>query len=644
VALVNKKKMPVMLAWIVLAEIELIDRLDSSSLQAREAASGELRKFGMHVVRRLEAVRGDAGPEVAARLDWLVRVVDIDEVLPPTLLERRPEITERIAGGDLNTWTRVFLDSLDWPDLTRLERGALAEFALAYARRTDVESVCSAIVVYNLRSCIPGLVRGLKSFDTAYGCKRALIELEATEALPAVAKLLNLHEALRRQALKVLAALEYRESNPDLARIAAEEPDAIRLLGYQEDAASRQFVQQALRGDLATHAVEALRRAGDRDTLVSLLRHEEFQVRERAASALREVAPETAFHFVVEILRTHQNADDTIERFSYWATPRILDVLRARALRSRIEKDYYCRLVARYGSEEDEDRIRTLLEDREPVVRDKALAAALSLGLMDAIRSLTRDPDPEVRRGAWSALQFDSSDEARSLLRDHLRSGTILREAASSYFLQNEDRARFEALQFTPVGREIACRLGDRSIVTELRTWVEESDDERAFSAAWMLALIGDEASVPSIRKLLNRDSHYAPPFMPLIRLGDASVLFKVFSLVGSIPEPDYFALNRLRSPDVWKKLAGLRMSADWRDTGSGIACRWKDLTGLVLRGLDPDRRYRLHSFSGRRTALDALMELIENSSAILDDTEVCVIAAEDAWPFWKRWIWSRWK
>jgi hypothetical protein len=104
-------------------------------------------------------------------------------------------------------------------------------------------------------------------------------------------------------------------------------------------------------------------------------------------------------------------------------------------------------------------------------------------------------------------------------------------------------------------------------------------------------------------------------------------------ALLGALHEQ--FALNALRRPDLWKKLASIQ--APNRGGYRGEYLETEALAAAAGLKLDVGGRENdawFHRDYGPRSLLKAL----EMSSAILEEDRLRVLPPDEAWRFWSAW------
>src|SRR5262245_4193979 len=129
---------------------DLIDKLRSDSADVRGAAATRLRAIGRDAIPALEKEAAGKDLDAAAAARGLLRTIAADAFITPSLRAAAPDLVARLSGTDPRRWLEVFqaVRSLEaYPTLTRADRGALVEPALAAAKlERDIVGLCDWIL------------------------------------------------------------------------------------------------------------------------------------------------------------------------------------------------------------------------------------------------------------------------------------------------------------------------------------------------------------------------------------------------------------------------------------------------------------------------------------------------------------------
>ena len=94
----------------------LIKKLRSESIEEREVATRRLKAMGKSALPLLQKAARGKDPEVVSRVRKLIRVIEMDARLTPTLRKLKPGLAERLLDGDEYTYTQAFLEAVESKD------------------------------------------------------------------------------------------------------------------------------------------------------------------------------------------------------------------------------------------------------------------------------------------------------------------------------------------------------------------------------------------------------------------------------------------------------------------------------------------------------------------------------------------------
>ncbi len=495
-------------------------------------AGGKIRAV-MRMIRAHEAVPAFAAllrdPDPRVRLDVLVLLNETctpesAAAMLPALDDADPEI--RHAAILYLSYSKV---RTAIPGILRL-------------LKEDSFSAAPALARLDAREAIPAIVATLKDPAAWHLVPSVLRDMDAQEAIPLLAKLLDEAPDSRPRALAALAALGARSEEARIKRCLSDaDPsaksaatDALRDLRVIDALpAIRKELQdadEAVRG-AAARAVAELDPAGAPALLLPLLEDKDLFVRESAVKALarlrtREAAP--AF----------EKALSSEER----------DV-RIAALQA---------LVA-LGRKEALPGIRALLKDEDGEVQAEAALALARLGPpgdVTEIAPLLKDPECApgvlgefVRRGAGRAVAalLKSDDEN-------------LREWAAAALKSHGTRDLAPAIP--PENVELLAALGARDVIPAIRKRLEDPEPEIRAAAARALAEFGTDDALPALQANLRQIHvmYVLASIDSMARLGRREAVSTLHPLTEDstleVREKAVWALGRLGAPDSAPRLA----------------------------------------------------------------------------------------
>ena len=418
--------------------LDLVERLGSENIEERERATGALKALGKDALPVLRKASRERVGEIAARASDLVRWIEVQLLLTPTIKDLFPDLEKELLERKPKLWWSVF-KSLKYdndPELDRLnptERGLVYEKALQEAEGDE-----SRKEVLEEAALRPGPMDTTEiiSILTAKDPRMRSVAAMALGRLGATVAVRPLREALeaaewevRFRAAEALGRLKAREAVNDLRRMLLHPPDVV-----------------------GAAAATALGQIGMREAEPALraLLKEPCVLRSAAAHALAELGVEDGPLLLAKVLEE--------EEFHF-----------------KLEAAE--RLAA--GGPKGFSALRDCLKHKDPIARGLAIDALAKARHREAIpelAALLSDPDPKVRESAISALSdLDSRIHAPSLVKLLSDSEWAVRRAAA----------------------DALGRLGAKDAIPELRKALKDSAPYAQFAAAASLCILGDDAGVP---------------------------------------------------------------------------------------------------------------------------------------------------
>lgn len=686
---------------------ELIGKLGSDRVEERDAAARELKDLGPKALPELEKASGDRDLERSGRARHLSRWIELHRSLAPRLRETFPGLEDRLASDDDHAWTEAFLRCFEQtpegtdrtPGPWKRELAPLALRALRGARTSpERQQVAWMASQYRYLFMVPALIPCLKDPDAATRrmISHAIASLDGFEAIPDLLACvpqpgdvgLHARRALidlgAREATKeILRGLDYpwRQEQGDgalaLARLGIGEaaPEIEKLLGaneaYTRERAARALGELGAKGavpdlrkllkgdreqDVRAAAAEALGILGAGEAIPDLkerLSDESHFVRATAIRALgqlrvADVVP-SMLAFALDTGRgdwLHDTLLAIVQTGSREAAPALLkwaledgrkapaacEALvfmeapgRVEELRSHLKSDSWrvreaaLAMLGGLRAREAGPAILPLLNDEFTEVRAAAALAAGELGLPEAVPALRKLLDAErPPEAAVVAIGLLGAKEAipalRTLVKGEDRSLRIAAVEALGRLGCVDAVAEIMALRCEPVSVRALGRLGGPAAEAALVEALEDDLDETRVVAAVELCRRG--------------------------RLEGARPLLADRRGLG--------ALNALRSPEAWTRLAAKAHPGDLKGTRREVAERLARELGLawddasVTTGTyatwkaTPCTSWKTVSSA---LALDALLDLLDGPfSFVVEEGRLRVLSQMQALEFWRAW------
>jgi HEAT repeat protein len=376
---------------------ELLKRLGSDDVDARDRAQAEFVKLGPRALPDLEAAARDADAERRGRIFRVIREIRLRDGVGPALLAELPGLPGRALSDSAEAWRglledlaglRLELDDEVYavslvprkaPSATRRAFVALAAWHLDGAWRDDDVQARLWALSETLAIELPPALRAARAdflkrhprqeagvcgtvddpFRRVEGAEKALSDDPAVAVPALLAFLEHERERVRAGAAERLADLGADDAAPKLASRLGKEPAAqaraaiARALGRigDEDAALLRAAADDS-ADVRRAAFEALGRRGTKDAVPVLLK------------ALDDPA-------AIEALGRLRAGADALR-------PKLRD---AALLAAAVEA------LGRLGDAASLDAIRARLDDISPEVRHRAAVALLRLGDRDVLKA-----------------------------------------------------------------------------------------------------------------------------------------------------------------------------------------------------------------------------------------------------------------
>lgn len=512
---------------------ELVEKLRSETVDAREDAEKKLRALGKAAAPELEKAAKDADDEVAGRAKRLLRILELGASLPPLLLKAFPGAEERLARGP-HEWTALLLESVGHPKLGSAELDPLAAEAFRGARSDeDRVGVVERVRRRGLRAGIPGLVELLHHPVTNLreSAIDGLRDMEAFEATPAIADLLRTPAQARSagdaivqmRAWRAMAKVQALMDDPE-AGTRKQAVDVVRRMGAREALPQVRALLKDTDASVRAAAIEAIGTLNDRESaalLIALVKDPDPSVRrdvlwvlsewrlpeaipailagledpeERVVVAAVQRCYQLKLRAAVPVLLRHLREErlafNAVSALAAIGDPESIPELR----RLLVHPAPYARRTAvevleGMRSREAIPEILLLLKDREVSVRAQAVETLGALGAREAaeeISGLLRDPNERLRRKVIRALMELKAEAFGS------RILPFLKEPDESMVLVAIDAVKV----LKPAGavHELGKLLGRGSPA--------EQDQVRV-----ALAAIGEKESVPELRALMKHEN-----------------------------------------------------------------------------------------------------------------------------------------
>ncbi len=294
------------------------------------------------------------------------------------------------------------------------------------------------------------------------------------------------------------------------------------------------------------------------------------------------------------------------------------------------------------------------IKDPDTIFRGMLLTRALVECGRDGLPYLLRmleDPDENVRRDVKQAvLRVDIRGSYPEVIRAMERTGDegwcwVMVDLAEAGILDplplllrksTESRSFYRARSL-----EIAGRSGMRDCIPELRAALKADPPAVLAAAAEALAWMADEESIPAIRKLLDHPDDLA-------RRGAARALCIAGERQG-VPlllGENGFVLNRLRNPDVWKKLGAAPLEGPGNHNPKARLEEFARVAkmAIVFEVDSTDSHDPLQNSSSwryrrdKRSVLDGLGECESYLEVVLESDRIRILTPAAGRKFWREW------
>lgn len=396
----------------------LIDFLRSDSLERRDEAFRRLEEMGARAAPELERVKGDGDPEVARRVAWLLRLLDVQRKAPARLREMFPGVERRIASGQ---WEEVLgqaarsLESgtwihprLGWTEAEYLVRGVLSGNSTGASQILACE-IAAEMTIGTAAREIATLLKS-KDQEVRIAAVATLGKLRAREFSAEIATLLKDEDSsIRSSATWALGNFGKRESATEIARLLSDESehvqasvaDALGRLGAKEYAAEISQLLNSKSSSTRVQAARALWRLGGIEFVPNVAAHLKDDSGLVRCEAIAVLGAMGAKQYVPHLVRLLKDKDELVREYAC----RALGVLRA------------------YWVAED---LAEFLKDENAGVRKSGCAA---LGILRArkfapeVAKLLEDPCDNVHLAAVVALGQMGANEYAFRIAGFLNSG-----------------------------------------------------------------------------------------------------------------------------------------------------------------------------------------------------------------------------
>lgn len=663
---------------------ELVEKLRSETVDAREDAEKRLRALGKAAAPELEKAAKDADDEVAGRAKRLLRILELGASLPPALLKAFPGAEDRLARGP-HEWTALLLESVGHPRLGKEELDPLAAEAFRGARTDEErEGVVARVRRRGLRAGIPGLVELLHHPVAALreSAIDALRDMEAFEATPAIAELLRTpaqarsagDAIVRMRAWRAMAKVQALLDDPE-AGTRKQAVDVVRRMGAREALPRVRALLKDPDPSVRDAAVEAIGTLNDRESagaLIALandpdplvrrdvlwvlsewrlpeaipailagLEDREERVFLAAVKRCAELKIRAAVPVLLRQMREERVASHAVSALLAIGDPETVPELR----RLLVHPAPYARRTAvevlgAMRCREAVPEILPLLKDRETAVRLQALEALGLLGASPAaeeIAGFLKDPDPRARMKAIDALKHLKAKELGSRILPLLKDPdeqVVLRAIQAVQVLQPAgsagELARFLGRSFSDAVRPAILEIGAREALPEIRPLLTHPNAEVRVAAVRLISEFAGGISAPDVLALL----HDPDPKVQGAAAGVAERL-KVKEAIPRLVElldrketrrSSLWALHRLGDPSVLRAVEKCLEDPDFSPRMDAVqalgALGGADAVPALVRALG-DQEYDV-----RRWALSVLSDI--NGRKAIPDIIRLMEAEED--------------
>ena len=391
----------------------LIEKLRSENIEVREAATKRLKELGRAIRPQLEKAEKDPDVEVSSRVAYLIRLIDLPQLITSNLQKVIPDAVERLAKGGDEDWTSVFLE--------------------ATGRERDGSRKLQAITREDVASLVTRAFRGSTTVSDKTRVITAAAEWRFENALPDIERLLGDSEpAVRQTALVRGAELAGVAWADKLADGLKDDYKPIRwtaasLLGQHGARTKVKAVEDCLKDEHEVgvlQALDALGRLGDRTVASAVAPLLETKFRGHAALCLARLG---------------------LKEF----IPRIQDALAATGGQRET-----LQALALLDARESAPHVLPFLSDRSGEMRGIALWTLHRWRVPEAMVKLPqmlKDEDPRARMYAVQVAGQGSDKNLATLLLPFLKDPVLRSTAASS----------LESLNATEYCPDIAATVKD---------------------------------------------------------------------------------------------------------------------------------------------------------------------------------------
>ena len=575
-----------------------IQLLSDENIDLRAAAANVLYRAGtIKEARHVEPLLGDTYVPVQliamkAAAAWGVR-----ETIPTLrALAGHKDMSLRIAAvealGALRAReaTSEVLPLLDLKDPAVEYKNAAVKALAAMDARDAVPAIAGILIDDGAWSVHPNVV-----WD-------ALRELNAHEQVDAIVERLKDPSPLVRWSiLSVLSNFGWRQAAPAIAKLLRDENPKVRVkaiwtLSYMNAVECAEEIEKLVteEGEATYPAFAALCKLDPRRAephMRRFLTHENRAIRYGAVFGLAKLGDPKGLEALEKFAADPGDYGGNIKEVIVQLPEAVRARLIGKLLEALPKRWFYAEGIAKHADFETQERLASLLKDKDPRTRSQAIAVVLSMGRKEdlpRVRELIEDPSPDVRAAALSALARHGVREIAADVRERLFDVDFTVRAAAIGAVQS--------LGLTEAAPEM-----EELLFSESHDWIPG----RVLHALGHLKV---RASVPRIRAMLRNHDPYnqgvpSAALYALGQIGDASAMADVASM--------------LKDPNP-----GLRGAAA-RTLGLLGGREHADQVGALL--LDSDRDVRVSAIDPfvrlkGAGAIPALLPLLEDSSTHIRD------------------------
>lgn len=676
-----------------------IENLRSEDPAVREAARSALLGIGRSAVPALERAALHPEPDVALSARQLLRSIRYKGFFTDNLRRKHPTLQARLEAGTPNESTRAFLALAEGPKTVcpRDLQGLLVP-ALEGADDRERRRICESIGRWRLYAAAPvcGELLDNPDRDVRLAAMAAIRDLHARRFIPKIRRIVDEDDTKigpdhELGALRILADLGAKELIPRFEQLLDHESEGVR--------------HQALNSLLTLGALETA------PTIARLMLHPDHSDQRPIRSILLRTladwsAPQAVPFLEQEIKRLSASSTDSelcdladawVMLSRYQGKVTVPELLRAllevpeapQANADEIARRRLRDAVLRHAVPQDAPSFIPLLSNKLPDVRECGLylisrVPPPEVGAL-ARRSLS-DTDPQVIAAAVSALAELGVREAIgdiALLLDNPWNRWNAAAALGRLNAQDQGNSLEKLLDLElghPYGYgvviEALARMGRGSSVPRIVPFLGKA--EVRMSAAMALGELGDKNAIPALAKCFGgparswevacvadalerldaRESgvvlkEYLQHDDPERRYQAAAALCRLGVRAGAPAVMDWGedrgALNALRSPALWKKLAGIPFQGNVEGTRQEILEAVARQAGLTIERPEsfPAARYwssmPLRRFGGRLPFVrlsGILLRVMQEGpwDVVLEGDRLRLIPHEEADRFWRSW------